>query len=58
MSNDNKKKKSKLSFELVEFSFNNLKEGESKFLSDLLKFSKSFSDMEQLKEFMKSCYSL
>ena len=45
-------------FEFKTYDFQDLKEGESQFLSDLTKFSKEFSDAEQLKAYVKFIFRL
>ena len=50
--------KDKFQFEFKRFDFKDLKKGESQFLSDLTKFSKDFSDSEQLKEYVKMLFKL
>lgn len=50
--------KDKFQFEFKRFDFIDLKKGESRFLADLTKFSKDFSDSEQLKEYVKMLFKL
>ncbi len=57
MSN-NKENTDKFQFEFKSCDFKNLKQGEKKFLLDLTKFSKDFSDSEQLKNYIKFLFKL
>jgi hypothetical protein len=41
-----------------DFKFNNLKKGESSFLSDIIKYSDDFSDKEQLINFICHFFNL
>jgi hypothetical protein len=58
MNKEEEKNKIKLSFEFNKFDFQNLKKGESQFLLDLTTYSKDFSDIEQLKKYVKSLFKL
>ena len=52
------KEQNKYQFEFKGCDFKNLKNGESKFLSDLTEYSKTFSDLEQLKDYVKFLFKL
>ena len=50
--------KKKYQFEFKTCDFINLKKGESQFLSDLTKYSNEFSDLQQLKHYVKFLFKL
>lgn len=52
------KKEKKYQFEFKSCDFKNLKKGESKFLADLTEYSKTFSDLKQLKDYVKFLFKL
>lgn len=57
----NKTPKNNLPFVFKEYTFSELKEGESKFISDfidIIKRSRSFSQPENLKAFIKLSFNL